>query len=144
MSTLEAQRSTTLSSLSLNGLLGHDYGRNRTKLYLRELMSLRRPRRRQRPEIMDPARPLALCQEGQLRDSPTVTEDARSVEGSVVPCVCRASTALEPCLPTVLCPRAFLLADLSILLPSFHLMYPKPLQPGTAGYVSASVLAGRN
>lgn len=32
MSTLEAQRSTTLSSLSLNGLLGHDYGRNGTKL----------------------------------------------------------------------------------------------------------------
>lgn len=43
MSPLEAQRSTTLSSLSLNSLLGHGCGRNGTKLCLREFTSLRDP-----------------------------------------------------------------------------------------------------
>lgn len=51
----------------------------------------------------------------------------------------------DPCPSIFLCRRAFLLADLSTLPPPFKaIMYPKPQKPGIMGYVSASVLAGRN
>lgn len=68
VSPLEEQ-SVMLSSLSLNGLLGHrrpyrSYSccrKNGTMFCLRELISLRGPRRHQELETTDPTRLLALC-----------------------------------------------------------------------------------
>lgn len=143
MSPLEEPRSVALSSLSPNGLLWHCCRRNGTMFCLRELISLRGPRR-QELETTDPTRLLALCQ-GQLRDRPIGSVDALCIQGRVAPCLCRATPALDPCPSIFLCHRAFLLADLSIPPPPFNvIMYPKAQKPGITGYVSASVLAGRN